>query len=127
MTPWTLTGIEDALRASWAADTCSPDDAARAGWTGENPGWGHGDITALLLNDVFGGDLMVADVHHRGERLGYHWWNRLPTGIEIDLARDQFRDGQTIGAGRVARRQTTRPVHRWREYQVLSGRVLSRL
>jgi hypothetical protein len=27
MTPWTLDRIDKALRASWAADTCSPDEA----------------------------------------------------------------------------------------------------
>ena len=44
----------DVMRASWAADTCSPDDLARAGWHPDNPAWGHCDITALLVNDLFG-------------------------------------------------------------------------
>ncbi|WP_456114964.1 YunG family protein [Streptantibioticus cattleyicolor] len=62
MTPWTLTAIERALRASWAADTCSPDDLARAPWSPGNPAWGHCDITALLVNDLLGGDLVCGEV-----------------------------------------------------------------
>ena len=82
--------IDSAVRASWAADTCSADDAVRAPWAADNPAWGHCDITALVLHDLLGGNLMVGEVHLDGEQHGYHWWNRLDSRAEIDLTRVQF-------------------------------------
>ncbi|MFE9650365.1 hypothetical protein ACFYO0_40960 [Streptomyces sp. NPDC006365] len=93
MIPWNLLDLDKALRASWAADTCSPDD--QADWQPGNPAWGHCDITALIVNDVFGGDLMVGEVHRDGTQRSFHWWNRLPSGVELDLTREQFQHGGT--------------------------------
>ncbi|UNZ04349.1 hypothetical protein SRIMHP_16990 [Streptomyces rimosus subsp. rimosus] len=104
MIPLTLTGITEALRASWAADTCSPDDLARGGWTSDNPSMGHCDITALVVHDFFGGELMVGEVHLDGDQQGHHWWNRFPSGIEVDLTREQFRLGQVVAEGRAVQR-----------------------
>ena len=127
MLPWTLAGIENALRTSWAADTCSPDDMTRAAWTSSNPAWGHCDITALIVNDIFGGDLMLGEAHLNGEQQGYHWWNRLPNTIEVDLTREQFRCGQTVTAGRVVQRPAGQLPRQWDEYQVLRHRVTTKL
>lgn len=126
-TPWTLTALDQALRASWAADTCSPDDLARAAWYPDNPARGHCDITALVVHDVFGGDLLVGEVHHGGEPAGYHWWNRLPTGAELDLTREQFRAGQTIGAPRLVCRPPGPLPRRAPEYALLRSRIAARL
>ncbi|UYQ66501.1 hypothetical protein OGH68_13055 [Streptomyces peucetius] len=126
-TTYTLTDIEHALRACWAADTCSPDDVERAGWSPGNPAWGHCDITALVVHDLLGGDLVVGEVHMDGEQHGFHWWNRLPGGTEIDLTRDQFRLGQTVTAGRTVARPAGRPPRRAEEYELLRGRFLARL
>jgi len=126
MIPWNLLTLDDALRASWAADTCSPDDLARAGWQPNNPAWGHCDVTALVVNDIFGGDLMVGEVHCGGEQHGFHWWNRLPSGVELDLTREQFRDGQTVTAARVVERPPG-PLRRWEEYLLLRERVIKHL
>jgi hypothetical protein len=128
MTPWTLLDIDHALRISWAADTCSPDDLERAGWHSENPAWGHCDITALLVNDLLGGDLMLGKVHSiNGEQHGNHWWNRLANGIEIDLTHEQFRDGQIVIDARVVKRPTPRPRRRSKEYELLRSRVAAHL
>jgi len=127
MTPWTLGDIEKALGDSWAADTCSPDDLARSGWQADNPAWGHCDITALLVNDLFGGELVVGEVYHHGVQQGFHWWNRLPSGTEIDLTRSQFRLGQTITTTRVVARPPGKPPRRFDEYQLLRERVSDRL
>ncbi|MEV7426881.1 alpha/beta hydrolase [Streptomyces sp. NPDC091212] len=126
-TPWVLTDIEQALRASWAADTCSPDDVERAPWTGENPAWGQCDITALVVHDIFGGDLLFAEVRLGAEQHGYHWWNRLPGGVEIDLTHDQFRRGQQVGEPRAVRRPPGRLPRRAEEYELLRSRVAERL
>ncbi|MYS19355.1 hypothetical protein GTW78_03600 [Streptomyces sp. SID4948] len=126
-TPWTLTTVDQALRASWAADTCSPDDVARAPWHPGNPAWGHCDITALVVHDLFGGDLVLGDVHHRGDSAGYHYWNRLPSGLELDLTREQFRDGQTVTAPRTVKRPPGPLPRRAAEYGLLRARLAARL
>ncbi|MEU7254664.1 hypothetical protein AB0B21_02520 [Streptomyces rimosus] len=127
MIPLTLAGIAEALRASWAADTCSPDDLVRGGWTSDNPSKGHCDITALVVHDFFGGELMVGEVHLDGDQQGHHWWNRFPSGIEVDLTREQFRLGQVVAEGRAVQRPAGQPAPRWDEYELLRDRVRSRL
>lgn len=117
-----------ALRASWAADTCSPDDVARAGWQPDNPAWGHCDITALLLHDLLGGELMLGEVRHGADQQGFHWWNRLASGVEIDLTRSQFVDGQRVVAARaVTRPSGPPPPRRAEEYRLLRERVAAHL
>lgn len=124
---WTLSEIEQAIRASWAADTCSPDDLEREPWTSENPAWGQCDVTALLVNDLLGGDLMLGEVHVGGRQRGYHWWNRLPSGVEIDLTREQFRCGEIVSAGRPFARPPGPPARRAAECVLLRERVAAQL
>jgi hypothetical protein len=127
-TPWTLLDVDAALRASWAADTCSPDDLDRAPWHPGNPAWGHCDITALVVHDIFGGLLVQGEVHDiHGEQQGFHWWNRLPGGAELDVTREQFRDGQAVSEVRAITRPVGPLPHRWAEYLLLRERVSARL
>ncbi|MGW5851483.1 alpha/beta fold hydrolase [Streptomyces sp. NPDC055254] len=127
-TPWTLADVEAAIRAGWSAETCSPDDVERAPWTADNPAWGHCDITALVVQDVVGGELMVGEVWLDGEQQGFHCWNVMPGGIRIDLTREQFRRGQTLTPGRpMGRRPGGRLPRRWEEYQLLRQRVIDKL
>lgn len=122
--PLTLTGIDAALRASWAADTCSPDDVARAPWTAANPAWGQCDITALVVHDMFGGELLVGEVWSAdGEQQGFHWWNRLASGVELDLTREQFLLGQRVTEPRPVERPPGRLPRRQEEYELLRRRV----
>jgi hypothetical protein len=123
MTPWTFAEIERAIRASWAADTCSPDDMTRAGWQPDNPAWGHCDVTALVVHDIFGGDLVMGEVFVGAEQQGYHWWNRLASGVDLDLTREQFRRGQTVVGARVRRRPPGRLPRRHEEYERFRHRV----
>lgn len=126
--PTTLTALENALRASWAADTCSPDDLERSGWDGANPSRGHCDVTALILHDVFGGDLVLGDVHTAdGAPQGYHWWNRLGSGLEIDLTREQFQAGEVVSGARVVQRPPGPLKRRNDEYELLRRRVEDQL
>lgn len=127
MLTWNLLDLDKSLRASWAADTCSQDDLARAGWDPENPAWGHCDVTALIVNDIFGGDLMFGEVHLDGDQQGFHWWNRLPSGVELDLTREQFTQGQTVTEVRVVERPPGRLPNRWDEYLLLRKRVIAHL
>lgn len=58
-------------------------------YTHENPAWGQCAVTALIVQDYFGGDILYCN--HAN-----HYWNRLPTNEEIDFTRRQFPDGTII-------------------------------
>jgi len=126
----TLTQLEQAICASWSADTVDPDD----GWSAENPGRGHCDVTSLVVQDLLGGDLLAADVYRDGVRVMGHMWNRLPSGLDVDLTRDQFRNGEVVGEPTVIPARpaeiasTDHPRYHWYEkYLVLAARVRERL
>jgi hypothetical protein len=124
----TLAEIEGAIRASWGFDTAEEDD----GWTPGNPSRGQCDVTSLVLHDIFGGEILAADVFRNGQRAEAHMWNRLPGGMEVDLTRDQFRNGEVIGEPSVrqrpARFEPEHPrYHRYEAYLVLARRVQERL
>ncbi|MFC5720458.1 hypothetical protein ACFP1Z_09830 [Streptomyces gamaensis] len=124
MEPLLLTDIERAVRASWGADTCTPDH--RPHWRPEHPARDQCGVTALVLNDLLGGQLIRGEVIAGGERVDYHWWNRLGEGVDIDLTREQFGPGETVTGGVVIPRPPE--IHRLREeYELLRRRVLERL
>lgn len=124
----TLAQLEQAIRESWSRDTADEDDD----WSSENPSRGQCDITSLVVHDFFGGELLGADVYNEGERIEGHMWNRLPSGIEVDLTRDQFKRGEVIGEPVVRPRPAEFDAghlryHRYEKYLVLSNRVCKRL
>ena len=125
----TLAQLEQAVREAWSLDTAEEGD----GWTPENPGRGQCDVTALVVHDLLGGEVLRADVYLDGERIEGHMWNRLVSGVDVDLTRDQFRRGEVIGEPTVARRtpaiaDPAHPrYHRYEAYLVLSERVRARL
>jgi len=125
----TFSAIEAAIRESWSRDTS--DDPEE--WSPENPSRGQCDITALLVNDLVGGELLGASVYLHGERIEGHMWNRLRNGVEVDLTREQFTRGEVVGSP-VVRARTAEIAspdhpryHRYELYLVLSERVLNRL
>ena len=126
---FTLAQLEEAIRDSWSLETADEDD----GWTPENPSRGQCDVTTLVVHDLVGGDVLGADVYLDGERIEGHMWNRLASGIDVDLTRDQFTRGEIVGEPRVAQRTSaiadpTHPrYHRYEAYLVLSDRVRDRL
>jgi hypothetical protein len=77
----TLDQCETALRAAWRRET----SADPAGWSPFNPSLGQCAVTALIVQDVFGGCLLRAALPD-----GSHYWNLLPDGREVDLTRAQF-------------------------------------
>jgi GNAT superfamily N-acetyltransferase len=89
----TLADLEAAIRASWGRDTSADPDE----WTADNPSRGQCDATAVLIRSYLGGEILVADVLRDGRRLERHAWNRLPSGLTLDLTRDQFRAGDELG------------------------------
>lgn len=73
------------LSPAWTSETSS--DAAH--WSEGNRAWGQCAVTALIVQDMFGGELLRSKVENIS-----HYWNRLPSGEEIDLTRQQF--GETV-------------------------------
>lgn len=126
MSPILLADIERAVRHGWDADTCAPEGRTR--WTPRNPSFGQCGATVMVLHDLLGGELLRGEVLVGGEHDDYHWWNRLGSGVEIDLTREQFGPQQTVSAGIVV---TRTPASTWRrlreEYELLRSRVLREL
>lgn len=128
MTPLLLAHIEQAVRSSWSAETCTP--GSRSHWREDNPARDQCGVTAMVLNDLLGGELIRGDVHVDGEHVDYHWWNRLGMGmgVEVDLTREQFGPEETVSGGVVVPRP---PVTEWRrlreEYELLHRRVMEKL
>lgn len=119
-----LKTVAAALRESWGTDTCSPEDISS--WTPDNPARGQCATTAVVLHDYFGGSLLMGEVHVEGERVDYHWWNRLPNGEEIDLTRGQF-DPHELVVGGIEVSRPTGPTRLDAQYALLSSRVSAHL
>ena len=87
-----LATLEAALERSWSAKTSYYSD-----WTPQNPAYGQCAVTALIVQDYFGGEL-VFQATTPGEA---HFWNQLKDGTKVDLTERQFvlapviRDPQT--------------------------------
>ena len=90
----TLAELETAIRAAWGRDTSADPDE----WTTDNPARGQCDATAVLIRSYLGGEILVADVLRGGRRLERHAWNRLASGLTLDLTRDQFRADDELGS-----------------------------
>lgn len=98
-----------------------------AGWDwGDNVSKGQCAVTALLIQDLFGGKLI------RGEcGKVSHYWNELPDGTEVDLTRRQFGDrADQVQFLNYADRETTQCSERYHtneRYQLLKARYNIRM
>ncbi|MHA7262230.1 YunG family protein [Arthrobacter sp. TMN-37] len=126
MTP-TLLELERAFRTSWGADTTCLDAVGLKRWHPDQPARGQCGTTALVLQDLLGGDLLIADVTGGDDEDEVHYWNRLASGLEIDLTREQFPPHRIIGVPRVVVRPPGGPRAYAEEYRLLHTRVLSAL
>jgi hypothetical protein len=73
------------LRRSFGEAWCRETSSAPQAWSAENPALGQCAVTALVIQDELGGELLRAVV---GEVS--HYWNRIPSGEEVDITRHQF-------------------------------------
>jgi hypothetical protein len=110
--------------ASWSAETCTPEYRPRR--RPDNPARDQCGVTALVLHDLLGGELVRGEVRTGGRWTDYHWWNRLAAGVEIDLTREQFGPDEIVTGGIVIPRPAE--IRRCREeYELLRRRVLHAL
>jgi hypothetical protein len=92
-----LAEVEGVIRARWSEQTCDPVDLAE--WSPENPARGQCGVTALVVQELLGGELLVAEVHNAdGSRQGVHYWNRFAGDVDLDLTREQFTRAEVIQA-----------------------------
>jgi hypothetical protein len=113
--------LQSAIRASWCLETCDPTDAAE--WTLTNPSLGQCAVTALVVHDFFGGELLEAEVlFQNGSRQGFHYWNRLASA-DVDLTREQFKCQEVVQEPQVIDRLPEFPWQAEPQYRVFRDRV----
>jgi hypothetical protein len=91
------------------------------------PSRGQCGTTALVIQDLLGGDLMVADVDYEGRVEGVHYWNVTPGGVELDLTRDQFTPGESLVNQRRVETERNPSSAGEQSFQVLKERVTAAL
>ncbi|MDP3947446.1 MAG: hypothetical protein Q8Q41_02000 [bacterium] len=83
-----------AFYASWDAET----SADSVSWDENSPAWGQCAVTALLVQDYMGGELLRGSLEKvpdpKVAAMRSHYWNRLPSGREVDLTERQFQPSQ---------------------------------
>lgn len=117
----TLTQLEEAIRASWSAETSDQPES----WTPDNPAYQQCDVTSRVVRDYLGGEILVAGVVLDGARVDRHAWNRLASGLVVDLTREQFRDGERLEEPVV--NDVVRIDRNPERYELLAARVRAKL
>jgi hypothetical protein len=117
--------LRPVLRAGWRRDTCDPHDVKE--WHPDNPARGQCGVTALIVQDVLGGELILGEVFQGDTKVGHHYWNRLPDGRAVDLTADQFRPREVVVGGQVQQRPPGAPQRCRQQYQILRRRALAAL
>ena len=102
----------DAIRLAWAADTSTDP-----GWSTKCPARGQCAVTALVIQDYLGGELMRAEVEGIS-----HYWNQV-SGGEIDLTREQFTKFEPGTIRNRSRRYVLSFSETVRRYETLKERV----
>ena len=75
--PFEASRITAALLGSWSIETSG-------NWLPHNPARGQCNVTALLINELFGGEILKTPLPE-----GDHFYNRID-GARIDLTASQF-------------------------------------
>ncbi|HWG27875.1 MAG TPA: hypothetical protein VG296_27420 [Actinospica sp.] len=84
-------------------------------------------MTAFVVQDLLGGDLILGEVQVDGIKVGNHYWNRLPDGAEADFTDDQFFPDEVVANGNVVHRPPDAPRRYREQYELLRERVLAGL
>lgn len=77
--------LDRALARSWSAETSADPE----NWGNGNRAWGQCAVTALVVQDYLGGELLRVQSSGPGFNWG-HYWNRLPSGLVVDFTQRQF-------------------------------------
>ncbi len=116
--------LAEVIQKAWGKDTCYPPIAKD--WIQENPAFGQCAITALIVQDYYGGKLLYCEHNH-------HYWNKLPNGKKVDLSESQFKHGVIICEDEVRTREYVlnskgaKKANTPARYQILKQRVKQNL
>ncbi len=110
-----------AIRASWGKDTTDyPDEWDES----SNHERGHCGMSALVVQDYLGGNILCCDVSIDGDEVGVHYTNRLPDNSLVDLTANQFGANEKLSdAYPIERRRLQPPKFRADRYGILRKRV----
>lgn len=87
----TIKQLRRKLEKAWCRDTCWH----KSDFNPECPSGGQCFVTAMIIQDIFGGELIQGIVQQIDGKIS-HYWNKLPNGKEFDLTSDQFVEGDGI-------------------------------
>ena len=83
--------LEEMLKRAWCEQTTK-------NWSPENPALGHCAVTALVVQDYLGGDIVRTEAVLPDEKKDPHYYNIID-GQEIDLTKQQFPERTIIPKG----------------------------
>ncbi len=86
--------LEEAIKKSWCKETSSDPEH----WEDKNPAWGQCAVSALIVNDYLGGNIVWAEAQLPDGRVISHYFNFIQKK-ETDLTRKQFPEGTIIPTG----------------------------
>jgi hypothetical protein len=106
-----------AVEAAWGADTSYWPET----WSADNPAWGQCAATALAVQDLLGGEIIIGRMADAD-----HYWNRI-NGQDVDLTARQFPPGSERIAHRAVKREKLIANDSTRlRYQLLTERAAAR-
>ncbi|MEZ9473792.1 hypothetical protein AB4172_01485 [Vibrio splendidus] len=118
-----LDEVLKALQDSWSIEsTDEPEN-----WTQSNPSRGQCGMSSLIINDYFGGKLVLWKVFVGQEQVGVHYSNELPDGTPFDSTGDQFWDIEELQEPSSFERPNRPPKNGADRYLKLSDLVRSKL
>lgn len=101
-------------KKAWSKETCyEPQQNA---WNENNPAMGQCYVTALIVNDYFGGEIVKA----KSSNGISHYWNKIE-GKDIDLTRSQFPDDEIFSEEIIVARQNLSENERYAELKKKVG------
>ncbi|OIO25605.1 hypothetical protein COX85_03240 [Candidatus Micrarchaeota archaeon CG_4_10_14_0_2_um_filter_55_9] len=115
-----LVKLRKALEESWSCETAFKPKK----WDSKRPSSGQCGVTALLVNDFFGGSILKAEAEVGGEKIS-HFYNELD-GLSVDLTADQFPFGTRLTLLGYRSREELLECNAER-YSLLKSRVESRI
>ncbi|AUI87917.1 hypothetical protein BS333_16130 [Vibrio azureus] len=118
-----LEQVAKALQDNWSEEsTDEPEN-----WTPSNPSRGQCGMSSLIINDYFGGKLILWKVFVGAEQVGVHYSNELPDGTLFDSTSEQFWESEELKEPKLFERPHKLPKNGVDRYFKLSGLVRSQL
>lgn len=98
-------------------------------WVETNSVIGHCAVVALIVQDIYGGELLRASLEETEFAYGKsHYWNLLPDGTEVDFTEMQFEGKKPLLVGEIRTRDYVLSNEQTRQrYEAFKGRLIESL